>query len=112
MPAGHGRHGTADIICSHHRRPIYRGQLLAEALTEEGNSRAMGSGDWGPVLIAVLFFVVLTPGLLCQIPGNDRRVAEFHSMRTSYLAIFVHTVIFFGFCAIFMVAVGVHLSSG
>jgi hypothetical protein len=72
----------------------------------------MGSGDWGPVLIAVLFFVVVTPGLLCQIPGNNGRVAEFHSMRTSYAAIFVHTVIFFGFCAIFMIAVGVHLSSG
>ncbi|KAL6627592.1 hypothetical protein ACP70R_031318 [Stipagrostis hirtigluma subsp. patula] len=70
------------------------------------------SGDWGPVLIAVAFFVVLTPGLLCQIPGSNGRFAEFHSMRTSGAAIFVHTILFFGFCAIFMVAVGVHLYAG
>ena len=68
--------------------------------------------DWGPVLIAVLFFVLLTPGLLCQIPGSGRGVPEFHSMRTSGVAIFVHTLLFFGFCAIFMVAVGVHLYAG
>uniref|UniRef100_J3KVK8 Uncharacterized protein n=1 Tax=Oryza brachyantha TaxID=4533 RepID=J3KVK8_ORYBR len=69
----------------------------------------MGSGDWGPVLIALLFFVLVTPGLLCQIPGSNGRVAEFHSMRTSAASIFVHAILFFGFCAIFMVAVGVHL---
>ncbi|OEL12936.1 hypothetical protein BAE44_0026045 [Dichanthelium oligosanthes] len=68
--------------------------------------------DWGPVLIAVLFFVLLTPGLLCQIPGSNRGIPEFHSMRTSGFAIFVHTLLFFGFCAIFMVAVGVHLYAG
>ncbi|KAM3049635.1 hypothetical protein ACUV84_007542 [Puccinellia chinampoensis] len=72
----------------------------------------MGSGDWGPVLVAVVLFVLLTPGLLCQIPGNGGRVAEFHSMRTSGLAIVVHTIIFFGFCAIFMIAVGIHLNAG
>lgn len=68
--------------------------------------------DWGPVLIAVLFFVLLTPGLLCEIPGSNRGIPEFHSMRTSGVAIFVHTLLFFGFCAIFMVAIGVHLNAG
>jgi hypothetical protein len=72
----------------------------------------MGSGDWGPVLIAVALFVILTPGLLCQIPGNNGRVAEFDSMQTSAVSIVVHTVIFFGFCAIFMIAIGVHLYAG
>nr|CAB3476648.1 unnamed protein product [Digitaria exilis] len=62
--------------------------------------------DWGPVLIAVLFFVLLTPGL---IPGSGGRMPEFHSMQTSGMSIFVHTLLFFGFCAIFMIAVGVHL---
>ncbi|KAK3035889.1 hypothetical protein RJ639_033026 [Escallonia herrerae] len=32
--------------------------------------------DWGPVVIAVVLFVLLTPGLLCQIPGKGR-VVEF-----------------------------------
>jgi hypothetical protein len=49
---------------------------------------------------------------LCQIPGNNGRVAEFNSMQTSAVSIVVHTVIFFGFCAIFMIAIGVHLYAG
>jgi hypothetical protein len=65
--------------------------------------------DWWPVLVAVLFFVLLTPGLVCQIPGSGGRLPEFHSMRTSGMSIFVHTLLFFGFCAIFMIALTVHL---
>jgi hypothetical protein len=41
--------------------------------------------------IVTLFFVLLTPGLLCQITGSGRGIPEFHSMRTSGVAIFVHT---------------------
>jgi hypothetical protein len=52
--------------------------------------------DWGPVLL----FIVLTPGL----PGNNGRFAELHSMRTSGAAISVHALLFFGFCAILMIA--------
>lgn len=71
------------------------------------------SGDWGPVLIATAFFVVMLPGLICEIPGGGGRGRpEFHSMKTNGIAMFVHTVIFFAFCAIFMVAVGVHVYAG
>ena len=49
--------------------------------------------DWGPVLMAVVLFVLLTPGLLCQIPGRGR-VIEFATMQTSGAAILVHTIIF------------------
>jgi hypothetical protein len=35
--------------------------------------------------------VLLTPGLLCQITGSGRGASEFHNMRTSGIAIFVHT---------------------
>ncbi|WVZ71875.1 hypothetical protein U9M48_020407 [Paspalum notatum var. saurae] len=66
-------------------------------------------GNWWPVLIAVILFVVLTPGLLCQIPGRNGRIPEFHTMSTSGIAIFVHTLLFFGFCVIFMIAVNVNL---
>ncbi|KAJ6424118.1 hypothetical protein OIU84_024987 [Salix udensis] len=30
--------------------------------------------DWGPVLIGVVLFVLLQPGLLFQLPGSNRRV--------------------------------------
>ncbi|KAG0455244.1 hypothetical protein HPP92_024220 [Vanilla planifolia] len=67
--------------------------------------------DWGPVVIAVVLFVLLTPGLLFQLPGNGR-VVEFGNMRTSGLSILVHAVIYFGLITILVVVVGVHISTG
>ncbi|KAL9349562.1 hypothetical protein Peur_056817 [Populus x canadensis] len=39
--------------------------------------------DWGPVVIAVVLFVLLSPGLLFQLPGRSR-VVEFGNMQTKY----------------------------
>ncbi|XWS40576.1 hypothetical protein CRYUN_Cryun17cG0007700 [Craigia yunnanensis] len=66
------------------------------------------SGDWGPVVVAVVLFVLCSPGLLCQLPGNKRAVefANFH------ISIFVHTIIFFGLVTIFVIAIGIHIYSG
>ncbi|XP_039034259.1 uncharacterized protein LOC120170380 [Hibiscus syriacus] len=67
--------------------------------------------DWGPVVIAVVLFVVLTPGLLFQLPGGNK-VVEFGNMQTSGVSILVHTVIFFGLITIFLIAIGVHIYTG
>ncbi|XP_062019210.1 uncharacterized protein LOC133735793 [Rosa rugosa] len=40
--------------------------------------------DWGPVVIAVVLFVLLSPGLLFQLLGKSR-VVEFGNMQTSGL---------------------------
>ncbi|KAM0979290.1 hypothetical protein ACFX13_015453 [Malus domestica] len=64
--------------------------------------------DWGPVVIAVMLFVLLTPGLLFQIPGHGRLV-EFGNMETSGASILVHSVIYFGLITIFLIAIGVHI---
>ncbi|KAH0922945.1 hypothetical protein HID58_022963 [Brassica napus] len=66
--------------------------------------------DWGPVLIAVILFVVLTPGLLFQIPAGGR-VVEFGNMQTSGASILVHAIIFFGLITIFTIAINVHIYS-
>nr|GLL16435.1 uncharacterized protein LOC104100868 [Ipomoea trifida]GMC46262.1 transmembrane protein, putative [Ipomoea batatas]GMC50864.1 transmembrane protein, putative [Ipomoea batatas]GMC55669.1 transmembrane protein, putative [Ipomoea batatas]GMC55671.1 transmembrane protein, putative [Ipomoea batatas] len=71
----------------------------------------MGSGDWGPVVIGVVLFVLLTPGLLFQLPGN-RRPVDFCNLQTSGISIFVHTILFFGFITIFLIAIGVHINTG
>ncbi|KAG6497446.1 hypothetical protein ZIOFF_045346 [Zingiber officinale] len=63
--------------------------------------------DWGPVFVAVVLFVLLSPGLLFQIPGKGR-IVEFGTMQTSGVAIFVHSIIFFALAAIFILAVHVH----
>ncbi|XP_019254237.1 PREDICTED: uncharacterized protein LOC109232981 [Nicotiana attenuata] len=67
--------------------------------------------DWGPVLIAVVLFVLLTPGLLFQLPGRGK-VIEFGNMQTSGASILVHTIIYFGLITIFLLAIGVHVYTG
>jgi len=67
--------------------------------------------DWGAVVIAVVLFVLLSPGLLFQFPGR-RRVVEFGNMQTSGIAILVHTIIFFGLITIFLVVIGVNIYTG
>ncbi|KAJ0094233.1 hypothetical protein Patl1_16962 [Pistacia atlantica] len=67
--------------------------------------------DWGPVVIAVVLFVLLSPGLLFQLPGRNRMV-DFGGMHTSGLSILVHTIIFFGLITIFLIAIGVHINTG
>ncbi|GFS33902.1 transmembrane protein, putative [Actinidia rufa] len=67
--------------------------------------------DWGPVVVAVVLFVLLMPGLLIQIPGRNK-VVEFGNMQTSGLSILVHTIIYFGLLTIFLIAIGVHIYTG
>ncbi|XP_020697479.1 uncharacterized protein LOC110110376 [Dendrobium catenatum] len=63
--------------------------------------------DWGPVFVAVVLFVLLTPGLIIQIPGKNR-LAEFANMQTSGISIFIHSIIYFAVISILLLAVGVH----
>ncbi|XVF49594.1 hypothetical protein PTKIN_Ptkin04bG0025600 [Pterospermum kingtungense] len=64
--------------------------------------------DWGPVLVATLLFVLLTPGLLFQIPAKNK-VVEFGNMQTSGPSIFIHSIIYLGLITIFCIAIGVHI---
>ncbi|KAF5460074.1 hypothetical protein F2P56_019971 [Juglans regia] len=64
--------------------------------------------DWGPVIVAVLLFVLLSPGLLFQMPAKGR-VVEFGNMQTSGASILVHAIIYFGLITIFVIAIGVHI---
>ncbi|KAG6789961.1 hypothetical protein POTOM_006100 [Populus tomentosa] len=64
--------------------------------------------DWGPVFVAVLLFILLTPGLLIQIPGRQRLV-EFGNFQTSGASILVHSILYFALICIFLLAIGVHV---
>ncbi|KAH6766593.1 transmembrane protein [Perilla frutescens var. hirtella] len=67
--------------------------------------------DWGPVLVGVVLFIFLQPGLLFQLPGNTRPV-EFGSMKTNGKAIGLHTLIFFAFYALLILALHLHIYTG
>ncbi|KAG0562638.1 hypothetical protein KC19_9G161600 [Ceratodon purpureus] len=49
--------------------------------------------DAAALIIGVILFILLSPGLLLQIPGDDRPV-EFTNQRTSIASIVVHAVVF------------------
>ncbi|KAL9331261.1 hypothetical protein ACSQ67_000871 [Phaseolus vulgaris] len=50
-------------------------------------------------------------GLLFQLPGKGRPV-DFCNFQTSAISIFVHSLLFFGFMVIFLIAINVHIGSG
>ncbi|EOA25049.1 hypothetical protein CARUB_v10018355mg [Capsella rubella] len=67
--------------------------------------------DWAPVLVGVVLFVLLSPGLLFSIPGNNRTV-DFGGLKTNGKAIAVHTLIFFALYSILILAVNLHIYTG
>lgn len=67
--------------------------------------------DWAPVVIGVVLFVLLQPGLLFAFPGNGKQL-EFGRMKTNGKAIFIHSLIFFALYAILILAVRVHIYAG
>ncbi|CAN1137514.1 hypothetical protein LINPERPRIM_LOCUS22924 [Linum perenne] len=64
----------------------------------------MMGADWGPVFIAVGLFILLSPGLLFQLPARTR-VVEFGNLNTSGIAILVHAIIYFCIITILVVAI-------
>jgi hypothetical protein len=67
--------------------------------------------DWAPILLGLLLFILLSPGLLFQLPGNSRHI-EFGSLATNGKAILIHTLLFFVIFSILILAVGVHIYTG
>ncbi|XP_058103129.1 uncharacterized protein LOC131246757 [Magnolia sinica] len=67
--------------------------------------------DWGPVFVAVVLFILLTPGLLFQLPGRSRFI-ECGNFQTSGVSILVHSIIYFALISIFLLAIGVHMYIG
>lgn len=64
--------------------------------------------DWGKVLVAVVLFVLLSPGLLFQLPGSHR-IVEFGNFHTSGVAIMVHALIYFALACLFIIAIKLHV---
>ncbi|EOY02831.1 Uncharacterized protein TCM_017234 [Theobroma cacao] len=67
--------------------------------------------DWAPVLVGVVLFVLLSPGLLFSFPGNSKQL-EFGSMKTNGKAITIHTLLFFAIYAVLILAVHLHIYTG
>ncbi|KAI3512802.1 hypothetical protein L1887_20121 [Cichorium endivia] len=93
------------------RAPIDLIKIKSLLSPSSSSSLPVAMADWGPVLVAVVLFVLLSPGLLFQLPGHNR-VVEFGSMRTSCPAVIVHGVIFFGILTLFLITIGVHVYAG
>nr|XP_020200866.1 uncharacterized protein LOC109786680 [Aegilops tauschii subsp. strangulata] len=71
----------------------------------------MPTTDWGPIIVAMVLFILLSPGFLFQLPARVR-VVEFGNMGTSGFSILVHAILYFCLLTIAVVAIGVHVGRG
>ncbi|KAI4375208.1 hypothetical protein MLD38_013105 [Melastoma candidum] len=67
--------------------------------------------DWAPVVIGVILFVLLQPGLLFQMPGHGKPL-EFGSLKTNGKSIAVHTLLFFALYSLLLLALHIHIFIG
>ncbi|EMS67281.1 hypothetical protein TRIUR3_17967 [Triticum urartu] len=67
--------------------------------------------DWAPVVVGVVLFILLSPGLLLEMPGSHRHV-DFGGLHTNGKAIFVHTILFFAAFTILTLALHIHIYAG
>lgn len=67
--------------------------------------------DWAPVVIGVVLFVLLQPGLIFTLPGNYHHV-DFGGLKTNGKAIAVHSLLFFAIFTILILAVKIHIYTG
>ncbi|XP_051117201.1 uncharacterized protein LOC127241945 [Andrographis paniculata] len=83
----------------------------AGSSSSSSSSPSSGAGagaDWGPVAVAVAMFILLSPGLLFQIPARSRFI-EFGNLCTSAISILVHALLYLAVYTILVIAVGVHI---
>ncbi|KAK9052342.1 hypothetical protein SSX86_028971 [Deinandra increscens subsp. villosa] len=64
--------------------------------------------DLGPSVVAVIMFILLSPGLLFQMPARTR-VIEFGNMYTSAISVLIHAVLYFCIYTILVVTIGIHI---
>ncbi|KAG8064330.1 hypothetical protein GUJ93_ZPchr0004g40459 [Zizania palustris] len=67
--------------------------------------------DWAPVMVGVVLFVLLSPGLLIELPGTHRWV-DFGSLRVTGKAVAVHTLVFFTLFTVVVLAFNLHIYTG
>ncbi|TVU14043.1 hypothetical protein EJB05_37488, partial [Eragrostis curvula] len=67
--------------------------------------------DWAPVVVGVALFLLLSPGLLFELPGTHRWV-DFGSLRVTGVSATVHTLLFFVLFTFVFVACDFHIYSG
>ncbi|GAB2303084.1 hypothetical protein Dimus_037080, partial [Dionaea muscipula] len=63
--------------------------------------------DWAGLIISTALFVLLSPGLIIQVPGKQNPV-DFMGMKTSAVSIFVHAVIYGLILILLLVLLNIH----
>ncbi|KQJ82275.1 hypothetical protein BRADI_5g08150v3 [Brachypodium distachyon] len=67
--------------------------------------------DWAPVVVGLVLFVLLSPGLLIELPGTHRWV-DFGSLRVTGKSATVHTLLFFTLFAVITLGFDLHILTG
>ncbi|EYU34815.1 hypothetical protein ABFS82_11G137800 [Erythranthe guttata] len=64
--------------------------------------------DYAAVMIGTALFAFLSPGLLIQLPGKHRPL-DFLNMKTSFVSIFIHTLLYGLLLILFLLILNIHL---
>ncbi|KAK9052343.1 hypothetical protein SSX86_028972 [Deinandra increscens subsp. villosa] len=64
--------------------------------------------DWAAPIIAAALFMLLSPGLIFQLPGEHTSIG-FMNMKTSVVSMFLHTVVYGLLLILFLVALDIHM---
>ncbi|EPS69781.1 hypothetical protein M569_04985 [Genlisea aurea] len=67
--------------------------------------------DWAPILLGLVLFILLSPGVVFLVPGNSRHV-EIGTYSTNGKAIILHTLLYFAVYTILLMAVRVRIYFG
>ncbi|CAL9103414.1 unnamed protein product [Musa acuminata var. zebrina] len=108
----HMKNGLMVKVCKRERSAVTRssgGRSSEEVTRERGDCCSMA--DWAPVVVGVVLFVLLSPGLVLEAPGTHRAV-DFGSMRTNGKAVVLHTLVFFALYSVIIVALRLHIYTG
>ncbi|KAB2064828.1 hypothetical protein ES319_A09G047100v1, partial [Gossypium barbadense] len=89
-------------------KPYIKYKVLKEKLDKEREMSLLSNADWGPIVVAVVLFILLSPGMMFQLPTRTR-VIEFGNMCTSGIAILVHAIIYFSLFTILIMEIGFHI---
>ncbi|XP_071692324.1 uncharacterized protein [Rutidosis leptorrhynchoides] len=64
--------------------------------------------DWAAPIIASALFALIAPGLVVQMPGKESPIG-FMNMKTSIIAIFIHTILYGLLLILFLVILDIHM---
>lgn len=91
--------------------PLYIHNILNQQVVKKEKKGKGMTWDWGQAAVATVLFVILSPGMVFQLPAK-KGIIKTGNFETSVASLLVHTLVYFFLGAFFFLFVGVHMYLG